>query len=209
MTGMKKSRFTEEQISGFIRQAEAGMPIKDLCRKGDFSDATFYKWRAKYGSRVEVQTLGRFVGPLAPIPAVFSLDGGLQCIQIALSQGIALNPSDDVRHPGVDAVKDGRLLCQRRLLCHVTQSQAASALEDVVIPLFLLVQSPEQGGLASAIAANQADTFSGKKRKIGAVQKRNVAESKVGGSQGDREHREKEGRCLRKLLKVCYSSGLR
>ena len=46
---MKKSRYSEEQIIGFLKQAEAGMPIKELCRKGGFSDATFYKWRAKYG----------------------------------------------------------------------------------------------------------------------------------------------------------------
>ncbi len=46
---MKKGRFSEEQIIGFLKQAEAGMVIKELCRKGGFSDATFYKWRAKYG----------------------------------------------------------------------------------------------------------------------------------------------------------------
>ena len=46
---MRKSRYTEEQIINFIKQAEAGLPIKELCRKGGFSDAPFYEWRAKYG----------------------------------------------------------------------------------------------------------------------------------------------------------------
>ncbi|MDP2380772.1 MAG: IS3 family transposase [Pseudohongiella sp.] len=46
---MKKSRYSEEQIIGFLKQAEAGLPVKELCRKGGFSDATFYKWRAKFG----------------------------------------------------------------------------------------------------------------------------------------------------------------
>ena len=46
---MKKSRFSEEQIIGFLKQAEAGMSVKELCRKGGFSDATFYKWRARFG----------------------------------------------------------------------------------------------------------------------------------------------------------------
>ncbi|MEI6720063.1 MAG: transposase [Betaproteobacteria bacterium] len=49
MTDMKKSRYSEEQIIGFLKQADAGMPIKELCRKGGFSDATFYKWRSKFG----------------------------------------------------------------------------------------------------------------------------------------------------------------
>jgi putative transposase len=49
MTDMKKSKFTEEQIIGFLKQAEAGMAVAEICRKGGFSDATFYKWRAKFG----------------------------------------------------------------------------------------------------------------------------------------------------------------
>ena len=46
---MKKSRFSEEQIIGFIKEVEAGMPVVELCRKHGFSDASFYKWRTKFG----------------------------------------------------------------------------------------------------------------------------------------------------------------
>lgn len=44
-----KKRFTEEQIIGFLKLAEGGVAIKDLCRKHGFSDATFYTWRRKFG----------------------------------------------------------------------------------------------------------------------------------------------------------------
>ena len=46
---MKKSRFTTEQIIGFIKQAEAGMAVSELARQNGFSPASFYAWRAKYG----------------------------------------------------------------------------------------------------------------------------------------------------------------
>jgi len=46
---MKKKRFTEQQIIGFLKEAEAGIAVKELCRRRGFSDASFYGWRSKYG----------------------------------------------------------------------------------------------------------------------------------------------------------------
>nr|WP_256972271.1 transposase [Burkholderia mallei] len=66
-----KKRFTEQQIIGFLKDAEAGMPVKELCRKHGFSDASFYTWRAKFGGmevsearrlKVRRQSLRRNIG---------------------------------------------------------------------------------------------------------------------------------------------------
>lgn len=46
---MRKSRFSEEQIIGILKEHQAGMPVADLCRKYGISDATLYTWRSKYG----------------------------------------------------------------------------------------------------------------------------------------------------------------
>ena len=46
---MKRSRFTEEQIIGILKEQEAGMPTAEVCRKHGISSATFYKYKAKYG----------------------------------------------------------------------------------------------------------------------------------------------------------------
>lgn len=48
---MKKTRFTETQIVAILGEADAGMKVKDLCRKHGISDATYYNWKAKYGGR--------------------------------------------------------------------------------------------------------------------------------------------------------------
>ena len=44
-----KKRFSEAQIVGFLREAEAGVAVKDLCRKHGFSEASYYLWRSKFG----------------------------------------------------------------------------------------------------------------------------------------------------------------
>ena len=46
---MKRSRYSEEQIIGILKEHQAGLSAKDLCRKHGISDATFYTWRSRYG----------------------------------------------------------------------------------------------------------------------------------------------------------------
>ena len=44
-----KKRFSEEQIIGFLHEADGGMPVKELCRRHGFSEASYYLWRNKFG----------------------------------------------------------------------------------------------------------------------------------------------------------------
>lgn len=44
-----KKRFTEEQIIGFLRESESGLPVAELCRRHGFSEASYYLWRSKFG----------------------------------------------------------------------------------------------------------------------------------------------------------------
>jgi len=53
-----KKRFSEEQIVGFLREAERGVSVKDLCRRHGFSEASYYLWRSKYGG-MEVSDVKR------------------------------------------------------------------------------------------------------------------------------------------------------
>jgi len=54
---MKKKRFSEQRILKFLKEAEAGMPIKELCRKHGFSCAAFYGWRAKFGGMLRIPAM--------------------------------------------------------------------------------------------------------------------------------------------------------
>jgi putative transposase len=47
---MKTKRYSTEQIIGILKEGDAGMPVKDLCRKYGISDATIYNWKSKYGN---------------------------------------------------------------------------------------------------------------------------------------------------------------
>ena len=55
---MKRSKYSECQIVGILKEADAGMQVKEICRKYGISDATYYKWKSKYGG-LEVSDVRR------------------------------------------------------------------------------------------------------------------------------------------------------
>lgn len=55
---MRKSRFSENQIVGILKEVEAGRQVKDVCREHGISDATYYQWKSKYGG-MEVSDIKR------------------------------------------------------------------------------------------------------------------------------------------------------
>src|SRR6266478_7065712 len=86
---MRTSRFTEEQIRYAVQQAEAGVAVPELCRKYGVAQATFYRWRQKYGARTKselarLKDLERENARLKKLVAELTLDK--QILQDVLSK---------------------------------------------------------------------------------------------------------------------------
>src|SRR5215213_8872421 len=85
---MKKTQFTEEQILGVLKQVEGGRRIADVCREQGISDATYHRWKAKYGG-LEVSQLRRLKQLEEEHRKLKQLVGELTLDNAALKDGVA------------------------------------------------------------------------------------------------------------------------
>ena len=71
---MKRTRFSESQIVAILKQADAGIKIKDLCRQHGISDATYYNWKAKYGGleASDLKRLKEMEGELSKLKRMYA-----------------------------------------------------------------------------------------------------------------------------------------
>lgn len=71
---MKKIRFTENQIIAILKEGEAGILVKEICRKHGISDATYYNWKSKYGgmSTSDLKRLKEMEGELSQLKRMYA-----------------------------------------------------------------------------------------------------------------------------------------
>jgi putative transposase len=71
---MKRSRFTETQIISILNEADAGVKVKDICRKHGISDATYYTWKSKYGgmSASELKRMKEMAAELSRLKRLYA-----------------------------------------------------------------------------------------------------------------------------------------
>ena len=92
---MKTSKFTDSQIMSILKQAESGTPVAALCREHDMSNATFYKWRAKYGG-MDTSLMARLreleAEKYRPKPqSVFSSVSSMSCCAMSALSSLCLD----------------------------------------------------------------------------------------------------------------------
>ena len=93
---MKKSRYTEEQIIGILKQHEAGVKTADLCREHGISDATFYNWKSKYGGLdvSEAQRLKAMEDENRRLKLLVRLITGAFDLECGLTQNLKVRPQE-------------------------------------------------------------------------------------------------------------------
>ena len=105
---MKKSRYSDSQIISILKQAEAGTPVPELCREHGMSNASFYKWRAKYG-RMDASLMTKMKELETESSRLKKMYADVQL------QNDVIREAMDKSGKAVSMTRDGQSYCQQRV----------------------------------------------------------------------------------------------
>jgi len=155
-----KKRFTEEQIIGFLKQAAAGAPIKELCRKHGFSDASFYLWRRKFGGMdvpdaKRLRALEAENSKLKKLLAEAMLDN--EALKVVARGKFCARRHSELFTRGAGAAQHpGRPLLPQQHRDLSAQHQILGLAEELPTQPPLFVDQQQRGRAAQAIAGHRA-----------------------------------------------------
>ena len=143
---------------------------------------------AQQGLAVKLQALQGFSHAAIHMPAVLRLDGGLQGIEVAFAPGEGLDHREHIAQASAHRVVHRGVGREVRLLRHAADAQALLHLQAAFIGLRPASEDAEQGGLARAIAANEAHALAHLQRELGTIKQGDVAKGEGGVEQSEAGH---------------------
>ena len=134
------------------------------------------------GVRVQVQAVQGFLHTLLPVPGVVRLDDGLQSVQVqpVFARQVLVSCCNNARQTYASCFENSSVRVQVGLLRHIGDAQPRLHLQGAIVGFFHSREDFEHGGLARAVAADKAHTFSGFKSEVGVVEKSDVSKGQLG-----------------------------
>ena len=175
-------------VGGLVEQQHVGLGDQGLRQRHALAGAAGE--RADPGVGLQLQPLQRFGDALLPRPAVHRLDARLDGVEVVVRivRLVARAQRLDFGQAEAHRIEHGGLDVEHRLLRHQRQAQALLELQRAVVGAFQPGDDLEQRGLAGAVAADQADSFTGFERERGVVEQGDMAVGEVGVGKGQQGH---------------------
>ena len=160
-------------VGGLIQQQHIG--ARDQCLRQCNAFAHAPRQRLHNSARIQLQPLQSFIQPLFPSPTLSGFDQALQRIQIATAVGVIVDPLHDIGQAFAHGLKNRVLWQQQGLLRHIGDAHTLLHVQRAIVRPLHPRQNFQQGRLACAVAANQANALRDFEREVSMIKECDMA----------------------------------